>query len=190
MNIDYNKWCKRCISYKLNITSGILCGLTDAKPNFIDNCKDFRLDEEKEKYSVLLENELSKREKRRNEDLNSKYFDFLYETKLLLPLLIIVSIIMIYSFDYSNAKSILFTAFVVIYTLILIIRTKYIPKNVRYVNIENNRVKKMFGPGIVTFISFKNYKKIELDNIAPDLINDKYDYKIKSRINEYLKNKG
>jgi len=47
-------FCKKCLNKQLNLQTGILCGLTEKKPNFIDECKDFRLDET---YIESLDNE-------------------------------------------------------------------------------------------------------------------------------------
>ncbi len=37
--------CKRCTNRKMSRTEGILCGLTDAKPTFEDECPDYNEDE-------------------------------------------------------------------------------------------------------------------------------------------------
>ena len=42
--VDYNKFCARCRHYESNISQGILCGLTHAKPHFIGDCETFILD--------------------------------------------------------------------------------------------------------------------------------------------------
>jgi hypothetical protein len=174
MSIEYNKWCKQCKSYKLDSTAGILCGLTDRKPIFTDSCKDFILDEERIQFSEYKEKEILRRKKIKEETGRTIFYEYLYEKKILLPLFIILSCVSIYYFDPSEAKSIVLTIFSILFTTMLILRTKYIPKNIRYIYIENNRVKNMFGPGLVTFPSFTKYKKIELDYIASDLINEKY----------------
>ena len=115
------------------------------------------------------------------------FYDFLYEKQLLLPFFILLSIVSIYSFDRSQLESILLVLFTVIYTIRLLFSTRIARKNERYVYIEDNRVKNIAGPGIITLYSINKYIKVDLNVIAPDLINEKYDYKLKNRINKHLK---
>lgn len=51
--VDYNKFCKRCRYYESNLSQGILCGLTHAKPAFQGDCKDFSLDPIKDKKVAI-----------------------------------------------------------------------------------------------------------------------------------------
>ena len=44
MEINYDKWCKQCTNYKLDLSRGIICKLTQKKPDFIEDCNDFRSD--------------------------------------------------------------------------------------------------------------------------------------------------
>jgi hypothetical protein len=46
--MDYDRFCRKCKSYSFDVTRGIVCGLTNKKPNFGDYCLDFTLDEERE----------------------------------------------------------------------------------------------------------------------------------------------
>jgi len=48
--MNYDKFCKRCNHYSYNIQKGILCGLTNEKPDFEDNCDKFDLNPEKGEY--------------------------------------------------------------------------------------------------------------------------------------------
>ena len=45
--MDYKRYCERCQHSESNLKEGIICGLTKAKPNFDDTCKDFILDEKR-----------------------------------------------------------------------------------------------------------------------------------------------
>lgn len=39
--IDYDRFCKRCVNYRFDLKRGIVCGLTDQKPDFEGDCPDF-----------------------------------------------------------------------------------------------------------------------------------------------------
>ncbi len=78
--------------------------------------------------------------------------------------------------------------FLLVYTIVLIFSSRYLSNNERYIFIDDDRVKDMIGPGLVTNLSIYKYHKIDINLIAPDLINEKYDYKIKNRINEQIRN--
>ncbi|MBD3637084.1 MAG: hypothetical protein HUJ25_07025 [Crocinitomicaceae bacterium] len=41
--------CKKCLNRAVSRKEGIVCGLTDAKPTFTDNCNEFELDPIQEK---------------------------------------------------------------------------------------------------------------------------------------------
>ena len=47
--IDYRKFCQRCKHYDFDDQKGIICGLTAVKPAFENTCKDFDIDENREK---------------------------------------------------------------------------------------------------------------------------------------------
>ncbi len=190
MKINYDKWCNKCVHYEFDLKEGIICGLTKEKPKFVEVCPYFKPDENRINYVDLKEKERQRRERLKNEPSRFVMFDYLYEKKLLLPFFVILSFISIYYFDSSKLKSLIITFSIVFYTIYLIFSTRIIPKNIRYVYIEDNHVKDIVGPGIVTVFSINKYKKIDLNVIAPDLINEKYDFKLKKRINEYLKNQS
>lgn len=46
--MDYDIFCKRCQHYQFSMANGITCGLTNAKPDFVDKCEDFELDAERD----------------------------------------------------------------------------------------------------------------------------------------------
>jgi hypothetical protein len=46
--IDYDKWCRQCKNYEFKMESGVLCGLTHEKPDFVEECKDYVHDETRE----------------------------------------------------------------------------------------------------------------------------------------------
>ena len=50
MKIDYNTWCKKCKNYEYDISRGIICGLTHAKPDFLNDCHKYDADENKIHY--------------------------------------------------------------------------------------------------------------------------------------------
>jgi hypothetical protein len=66
--------------------------------------------------------------------------------------------------------------------------SRYISKSERYIFGEDNCVKDMIGPRLVTNLAIYWYNKINLNSVDPDLINEKYDYQIKHRINENIRN--
>lgn len=43
-------YCKICTNRKMSDQSGIVCGLTDAKPEFEDQCPDFNADQAQIEY--------------------------------------------------------------------------------------------------------------------------------------------
>ena len=47
--MDYKAFCERCKHYSFNLKDGILCGLTNQKPSFKDDCEKFELDEKRAK---------------------------------------------------------------------------------------------------------------------------------------------
>lgn len=47
--IDYDKFCRKCKFYSSSLQNGVLCGIDHQKPNFIEKCKNFILDPEREK---------------------------------------------------------------------------------------------------------------------------------------------
>lgn len=53
--------CKQCVNRTVSRSEGILCGLTDAKPDFEDHCPDYLVDEAQ-----------LKRQKRYDKSFNSK----------------------------------------------------------------------------------------------------------------------
>jgi uncharacterized membrane protein len=65
--MDYEKWCKRCKNYKLTRDRGIICNLTNEKPNFSESCDLFELDEIKEEKR--LKN--TEKEKEINEEIKN-----------------------------------------------------------------------------------------------------------------------
>lgn len=46
--MDYDNFCKKCQHYDFNLQGGILCGLTNAKPDFDQVCTKFQLDPNRE----------------------------------------------------------------------------------------------------------------------------------------------
>lgn len=40
-NADFDNFCRKCSYYEFNLSKGVLCGLTHAKPDFADVCPDF-----------------------------------------------------------------------------------------------------------------------------------------------------
>jgi len=46
--MDYNQFCERCQHYDFDLQKGILCGLTNEKPSFVDTCNEFELDPKKD----------------------------------------------------------------------------------------------------------------------------------------------
>jgi len=50
--IDYDFFCDRCKHKDFDLQKGVLCGLTNMKPAFEDDCKDFVLDPEKGKQAA------------------------------------------------------------------------------------------------------------------------------------------
>jgi len=46
--INYDYFCGRCINYQFSLNEGLLCKLTQKKPDFIDECTDFVLDSNRE----------------------------------------------------------------------------------------------------------------------------------------------
>ncbi len=57
--MDNLRLCKRCVKQKFDKEQGVLCGLTNEKPNFIDDCPDFERDDNIKVYfkSPLRPNE-------------------------------------------------------------------------------------------------------------------------------------
>ena len=51
-DVDYDRFCKRCQHYDFDLRKGILCGLTEEKPSFVDTCEKFELDPQKDKTST------------------------------------------------------------------------------------------------------------------------------------------
>lgn len=49
-NIDF---CKKCKKRKFDFNQGVLCQLTNEKPNFVDNCTDFEKDDSIKEYKGL-----------------------------------------------------------------------------------------------------------------------------------------
>lgn len=52
------KFCKDCELRKFNSKIGLVCSLTDEKPNFIDSCGDYKLDE------IAVKKEITRKEAR------------------------------------------------------------------------------------------------------------------------------
>lgn len=193
MKIDYDKWCNQCTHYKLNLEKGVICGITNEKPNFIHECKYLKIDDNKLKWLEHNEHIRSKREQQKRESSimgeRLALFNLLKEKKLLLPFNIILLILAIYTFDNSSIESIGLVSFVFIYTIMLVFSSRYLSKSERYILVENNRVKDMIGPGLVMNLSIYKYHKIDIKSVAPDLINNKFDFKIKNRINEQIRDR-
>jgi hypothetical protein len=40
--MEYEEFCRRCEHYQLAMPNGITCALTNEKPNFVGECKDFK----------------------------------------------------------------------------------------------------------------------------------------------------
>ncbi len=190
MKIDYDKWCNHCRNYNLDVSRGILCKLTNEKPSFRNTCSNYNLDEKKIKFLEHKQHINSKREFQKDSFWNWRVtlFDVINEKKLLIPFYVVMVIFVIYNFDSSSFESIAFVVFVVVYTIMLIFSTRYISKNERYILVENNRIQDILGPGLFTKLSIHKYKRVNINSIAPDLLNSKYDHELKNRINELLKN--
>jgi hypothetical protein len=52
--MDYDRFCNRCVHRKFRLKEGVLCGLTDKKPDFENECNDFELDVKVEKKEISL----------------------------------------------------------------------------------------------------------------------------------------
>ena len=187
MKIDYDKWCRQCVYMQFDSSLGIICGLTKKKPKFIDSCYRYKADEDKIRSNEYKEKLTEKRDKAKNQNARSLFYEWLYKKKLLLPFFILLSIIVIINFDETKTKSIVVTFLVFLYTIYLLLCTRYVRKNERYIEIKNKRVKNILGPGMIILPSITKYKKVNIEKIAPDLMNSKYDYLLTKRINEYLK---
>lgn len=85
-------------------------------------------------------------------------------------------------FNLLKEKNLLFP----FYMILLIFSSRYLANNELYIFIDGDRVKDMTGPGLVTNLSIYKYHKIDINLIAPDLVNEKYDYKY--RIKEQIGN--
>ena len=107
-----------------------------------------------------------------------------------MPLVIVLSICSIIYLNTSSARSLVFAIVINIYVIYLLISTRYASKSERYVLAENKRVKKVLGPGIITDPSIWKCKKVQINLFAPDLVNEKYDFKLKERLNDRLNNEG
>ena len=56
MSIDEQlKYCKICVNRKLNAQIGLVCSLTNAKPDFVETCPTFNLDQPEAERLVALE---------------------------------------------------------------------------------------------------------------------------------------
>ena len=60
MNQQSTELCKSCTSRKLDFQRGLLCGITDAKPNFIEKCEHYTVDKEVMIRSAIKEKEEAK----------------------------------------------------------------------------------------------------------------------------------
>ncbi len=65
IKMNYNQFCKRCKYYTSNLQTGVLCGVTNAKPNFVDSCHQFILDPNRDKK---VDQELKRLENLKSED--------------------------------------------------------------------------------------------------------------------------
>lgn len=63
-NVDYEKFCNRYVNRSFDFHRGMICSLTNQKPNFTDDCVDFVLNEKREGQLSRLESERSKRWKK------------------------------------------------------------------------------------------------------------------------------
>jgi hypothetical protein len=56
MSLDEQlKYCKICLNRKLNPQTGLVCSLTNAKPDFVQTCPTFNLDQAEAERLVALE---------------------------------------------------------------------------------------------------------------------------------------
>ncbi len=71
--VDYDNFCKRCSHKEFNMSQGVLCGITHAKPDFADECKDFS---PKEVTNRQMARTAEGRTTTENEKENPKYILF------------------------------------------------------------------------------------------------------------------
>ncbi len=80
MDIDYDRFCRRCRNYQFDLSRGILCGLTGNKPAFQTECASFELDPEKERKLIGEQVRLQRAEERA-EAYGETYDSFALEKK-------------------------------------------------------------------------------------------------------------
>lgn len=75
--INYDKFCNKCKHYKFTLSEGILCGLTDTKPAFVDECENFECDPTRAKKLEIKEKRKANKKKRfkNNNGENMTYKD-------------------------------------------------------------------------------------------------------------------
>ena len=66
--VNYDYFCGRCINYQFSLDQGLLCKLTQKKPDFIDECSSFVLDSDREQRQLNEQKRLDALEARSAEN--------------------------------------------------------------------------------------------------------------------------
>ncbi|MEP0117141.1 MAG: hypothetical protein ABJH72_20200 [Reichenbachiella sp.] len=99
------KICKTCTKRQLNLQTGLYCGLTNEKPNFIGSCKDYTPDE------AIIEIQEFKASPKKNSNLILLYkempvFTKIYSIVIFTIPLFVLAYWMVFTFDLFNNRNI------------------------------------------------------------------------------------
>jgi hypothetical protein len=162
-------YCSICKNYKFNLEKGVICGLTNERPSFWEECSDFKKDRKREKEILVKARDRSKRFTRlESYDDGGPKIHRLLNFGISIIFYIVVNILTYLGLSEANAFKIIMLSIVYIPVIILIMSLRYLLPNERIVIFTPRKGTKVLGPGLVLVFPFTTkYVRINLDEKLP-----------------------
>ena len=184
----FDLYCKRCKNYQFDNQKGILCGLTNSKPKFIDVCHDFVLDQKRDKRLSSIQRIHNDRRMRAEageeySQANIQYSYFESQLPLVVAVIALITIILIaIAIIPAQYRSLSIIVFSIAFNLLSL---KLARQNERLLVFRHGKFHSIVGPGLALIIPFiDKYKRVNLDKYIPEW-RDLSTLEVERRVNEH-----